>query len=125
MKRDIKIEKVLPYPRETVWRALTDAHILGSWFMPNDFEPRLNQQFTFQMKPQHGWDGLTHCEVIELEPMHRVAYTYRGEASGEKPLACAGIDSRAADSAAKGIFAQLDTVLRFTLNPEQAKSGTE
>src|SRR5262249_18053980 len=93
--------------------------------MPNDFEPKLNHQFTFHMKPQRGWDGLTHCEVIQLEPLHRVAYTYRGEASGEKPLACAGIDSRAADSAAKGLFAQLDTVLSFTLTPEQATNGAE
>src|SRR5262249_54102708 len=82
-------------------------------------------EFTFHMKPQRGWDGLTHCQVIEQEPLHRVAYTYRGEASGEKPLACAGIDSRAADTAAKGIFAELDTVLHFTLTPEQGGDGSE
>ena len=43
--------------------------------------------------------------------------TYQGFASGEKTLACAGIHSEIADSAAKGIFAELDTVLEFTLEP--------
>jgi uncharacterized protein YndB with AHSA1/START domain len=125
MRRDIRLEQVLAYPREVVWRALTEPSVFGSWFMENDFEPELGHQFTFHMKPQRGWDGVTHCQVIELEPLRRVAYTYRGQASGEKPLACAGIDSRAADAAAKGIFAELDTVLRFTLSPKQLSDGTE
>ena len=30
-----------------------------------------------------------------------------------------------ADAAAKGIFAKLDTVLSFTLTPEQSSDGTE
>ena len=120
MQRTIRIERLLPYPREHVWRALTDAQTLGAWFMPNDFEPTLHHAFTFRMKPQRGWDGITHCEVIELEPMSRLAYSYRGRASGEKTLACAGIRSRHADAAAKGIFTDLDTVLRFTLVPDDA-----
>ena len=125
MKRTIVIEKLLPHPRELVWRALTDSRLLGNWLMENDFEPKLHHAFTFQMKPQRGWDGLTHCEVIELEPPRRIAYTYRGEATGEKPLACASavgllpkkIEGRAR-GAGKGIFAKLDTVLRITLTPD-------
>jgi uncharacterized protein YndB with AHSA1/START domain len=93
--------------------------------MDNDLVPELHREFTFRMKPQRGWDGLTHCEIIALDPLHHIAYTYRGEASGEKPLACAGINSRVADAAAKGIFAELDTVLSFTLTPERSAEGIE
>ena len=125
MKRNIRLERLLPYPPERVWYALTEQQTLASWFMPNDLVPRLNYSFTFHMKPQRGWDGITHCEVIELEALCRLAFSYRGEASGEKPLACAGINSRVADSAAKGIFTRLDTVLRFTLTPERGADGKE
>jgi len=63
---------------------LTDAKLLGSWFMANDIKPELNHYFTFRMTPQKGWDGITHCEVTAIEPLRHIAYTYRGEATGEK-----------------------------------------
>src|SRR5690348_10252775 len=94
MKHDIRIERHLPYPLATVWEAISDAPTLGRWFMPNDFAPKMEHEFTFHMKPQRGWDGITHCQVIALEPMHHYTVSYRGQASGEKTLACAGIDSR-------------------------------
>lgn len=107
----------LPYSRELVWQALTDADLLGQWFMKNDIKPELDHHFTFRMAPQKGWDGITHCQVLELEPLRRISYSYRGEASGEKALACAGIHSDTADKMTKGIFTQLDTILSFTLEP--------
>jgi uncharacterized protein YndB with AHSA1/START domain len=132
MKRAIVIERVLAYPVEHVWRALTDRRALAAWLMENDFEPRLHHAFTFRMKPQRGWDGLTHCEVIELEPPRRLAYTYRGEATGEKAVACAaavGLVSKDVEAGtrrvSKGFFTKLDTVLRLTLTPEYARNGTE
>jgi uncharacterized protein YndB with AHSA1/START domain len=125
MERTIRLERLLPYPHEQVWEALTNQRVLASWLMENDFVPKLGQEFTFHMKPQRGWDGLTYCEVIELEAGKRVAYTYRGEATGEKTLACAGIHSRKVDKVGKNIFTQLDTVLRFTLTPEIGCDGKE
>jgi uncharacterized protein YndB with AHSA1/START domain len=117
MNRTIRIVSHLPYKAEQVWLALTDSIMLGKWFMDNDIKPELNYEFTFRMAPQKGWDGITHCRITEVEPLKKIAYTYRGEASGEKTLACAGIHSETMDKAAKGIFAELDTVLRFTLTP--------
>jgi uncharacterized protein YndB with AHSA1/START domain len=117
MTRTIQLKTVLPYPPALVWRALTDPAILGSWFMQNDLQPIPGHYFTFRMAPQKGWDGITHCEIIAVEPEKYIAYTYRGEASGEKALACAGIHSDTADKMTKGIFAKLDTVLSFTLEP--------
>jgi uncharacterized protein YndB with AHSA1/START domain len=122
MQRTIKIEKYFPHPVAVIWKAITDAQTLGQWFMQNDIVPVMGQEFTFRMAPQKGWDGVTHCQVIEIEPLRSIAYTYRGKASGEKPLACAGINSDAADAIAKGIFAELDTVLRLTVTP--ADGGT-
>ena len=72
------------------------------------------------MAPQRGWDGLTHCEVVELDPLRRLAMTYRGEATGEKVNACAGVRSKVVKSAGTGMFASLDTQLAFTLEPSGA-----
>ena len=117
MKRTIRIKSRLPYKPEHIWLALTDAQLLGKWFMENDIKPILNHEFTFRMTPQKGWDGITYCKVTALEPMKHIAYTYQGKASGEKTLSCAGIHSDMADKAAKGIFTELDTILSFTLTP--------
>ncbi|MBA3871263.1 MAG: SRPBCC domain-containing protein [Anaerolineae bacterium] len=125
MERNIRLERLLPYPHEQVWQAISDQRILGSWFMPNDLVPKLGEAFTFQMKPQRGWDGLTYCEIIELEAGKRIAFTYQGEATGEKALACANIHSRNADKVGKSIFTKLDTVLSFTLTPEYTCGGVE
>jgi len=117
MARTIKLKTVLPFPQEQVWQALTNPKLLGSWFMENNIEPTQGHYFTFRMKPQKGWDGITHCEVISVEPQKSIAFTYRGEATGEKALACAGVHSDTADKLTKGIFAKLDTVLSFRLEP--------
>jgi len=117
MERAVRIKSYLPYTQEQVWRALTDAKLLGKWFMENDLTLALEQEFTFRMAPQKGWDGITYCTITALEPLKHIAYTYKGYASGEKTLACAGIHSETADRAVKGIFAQLDTVLSFKLTP--------
>ena len=103
MKRDLRLERIYPQAPDRVWRALTDRERLSRWLMETDFEPRLGHKFTFRSKPRGGWDGLTYCEVTELEPPRRLAYTWRGGPGDGKPLT-------------------LDTVVRFTLEP--AGSGT-
>jgi uncharacterized protein YndB with AHSA1/START domain len=117
MKRSIRLKTFLPYSPEKVWKALTEPKPLSSWFMENDIRPIQGHSFTFRMAPQKGWDGITHCEIISVNPEKHISYTYRGEATGEKALACAGIHSEAGDKLTKGIFAKLDTVLSFNLEP--------
>jgi len=80
--------------------------------------------FTFRMKPQRGWDGLTHCEVVAADAPHLLSYRYRGHATGEKALRCAGIDAEAALQAGKGLLAQLDTLLTFSLASDPTCDGT-
>jgi uncharacterized protein YndB with AHSA1/START domain len=91
MKRDLRFEVTYPHPIEKVWGAITDSKAIAEWLMPNDFQPKLGHKFMFNSKPQPGWDGKTYCEVIELDPPRRLAYTWRG--------------------------GPIDTVLRITLEP--------
>ena len=69
-----------PHPPERVWRALTDPKVLADWLIENDFEPRVGHQFRFRTKPQPGFDGLVECEVVEVDPPRRLAYTWKGGA---------------------------------------------
>ena len=65
-----------PHPITRVWAALTDANAIARWLMPNDFQPRLGHRFTLTVEAQHGWSGTIACEVVALEPPHRLAYTW-------------------------------------------------
>ena len=76
--KDIEITRILRYPREMVWQALTDAALLGAWLMPNDFRPEIGHRFTFRTKPAPGFDGTVHCEVLELSPPERLVIRWQG-----------------------------------------------
>lgn len=78
MKRDIVLERDYPYPIKDVWNAITDADAMGEWLMPNDFQPYVGHHFTFRTAPQMGFDGIVHCEVIEVNPPTQLAYTWQG-----------------------------------------------
>jgi len=78
MARTLRFEALYPYPPEQVWVALTDPQAIGEWLMPNDFEPRVGHLFTFRTKPAPGFDGIVQCEVLELDPPERLAYSWKG-----------------------------------------------
>jgi len=78
MKRDVKLEAFYPHSPEKVWRALTDKDAIAEWLMTaSDFEPRLGHKFSFRAKPQPGWDGTVACEITEIIPLRRIAYTWK------------------------------------------------
>ncbi|HEX7736893.1 MAG TPA: SRPBCC domain-containing protein [Ktedonobacteraceae bacterium] len=93
-------EAVYPYPIWSVWKALTSAEALAQWLMPNDFAPKLGHRFTMQSAPRDGWNGVIECQVVALEPPHRVAYTWRG--GGES--------------------SRIDTLVTFTLATEDQQT---
>jgi uncharacterized protein YndB with AHSA1/START domain len=92
----ITVDYDLPRPPETVWRALTDAEILGTWLMPNNFKPSVGHHFRFQAQPLPGWDGVVRCEVLACEPYTRLQYSWHG---GSEQIGL------------------LDTVVTWTLTP--------
>ena len=98
--RDIVVEGVLPHAPEVVWRALTTADLIGRWLMPNDFAPVVGKSFTFRAKPMGSWDGVVHCEVLEVVPNRKLVYSWKG-----------GSDENAKYGS------KLDTVVTWTLTP--------
>jgi uncharacterized protein YndB with AHSA1/START domain len=96
--RDIVVEDVLPHAREIIWKTLTSGELISRWLMPNNFEPVLGKQFTFQTRPMGSWDGVVRCEVLEITPLEKLVYSWKG-----------GSD----DNAAYG--SRLDSVVTWTL----------
>ena len=78
MRTDIDLSASYPFPPERVWAALTSSEALAAWLMPNDFAPVKGHRFTFRTKPAPGFDGIVHCEVLELDPPRRMVWSWAG-----------------------------------------------
>ncbi|ACZ39802.1 SRPBCC family protein [Sphaerobacter thermophilus] len=85
MSETVVLETELKSPIERVWNALTDPETLSKWmlFKTNDFQPVVGHRFQFRDAP--GWDGVVDCEVIEVDPPRRLAYTWSTEGVGNVP----------------------------------------
>jgi uncharacterized protein YndB with AHSA1/START domain len=93
--QSIAMEYDLPHPPAKVWRTLTEPELLAKWVMANDIEPIVGRNFTFRSEPMPWWDGIVHCEVLEVDPNKRLRYSWRS-----------GPES-----------SPLDTVVTWTLTP--------
>jgi uncharacterized protein YndB with AHSA1/START domain len=76
----IEVDQFVGRPVQRVWQALTDPDLLARWLMPNDFKPVVGHQFTFRTEPvpQHGFDGIVHCQVLALDPPQLLRISWRG-----------------------------------------------
>src|SRR5260221_5028900 len=98
--REIVVDEVFPHTPEVVWKTLTTAELMGRWLMmmPSGFEPTKGKHFTYQTKPAGEWDGVIHCQVLEVTPNERLVYTWIG-----------GHDANA------GYGSRLETLVTWTL----------
>jgi uncharacterized protein YndB with AHSA1/START domain len=78
LKADIDVTVSYPHPPGLVWEALTSSDALAAWLMPNDFKPVVGHRFTFRAKPAPRFDGIVRCEVLELDPPRRMAWSWAG-----------------------------------------------
>jgi len=93
----ISFEFDLHHSPEKVWRALTDPVLLAEWLLPAiGLELERGAEFMFKTQAYPGWDGTVNCRFLEIEPHHKLSYTW------SVPF--------------------LDTVVTFTLAP--SASGT-
>ena len=78
VRKDVSLDFEFKNAIEKVWTALTDARTLAKWmiFKENNFKPLVGHKFQFRTEPNQWWDGIVHCEVLEVEAPHRLAYTW-------------------------------------------------
>ena len=82
--QDIVVDEVFPHAPETIWKTLTTGDLIGRWIqmMPKGFDPVEGNRFTFQTRPAGAWDGVIHCQVLEVMPNERLAYAWQGGDEG-------------------------------------------
>jgi uncharacterized protein YndB with AHSA1/START domain len=72
----VVIERLFAHPPEKLWRALTEDPLVAQWLMKNDFAPVVGRKFQFRSPPVPNWDGLIDCEVLIVDPLKRLSYTW-------------------------------------------------
>ena len=76
---DITIEEVFPHAPALIWKALTTRELIARWIKePSGFAPVVGNRFTYQTTPGGAWDGVIHCEVLEVIPNDRFVYSWKG-----------------------------------------------
>jgi uncharacterized protein YndB with AHSA1/START domain len=70
-------ERVFAHSPEKVWRALTETPLLAQWLMNNDFEPTAGRRFQFLSEPMPQWDGVIDCEVLVVEHLKQLSYSWK------------------------------------------------
>jgi uncharacterized protein YndB with AHSA1/START domain len=81
--QDIVVDEVFPHAPETIWKTLTTGELIGRWMMaPTGFEPVKGRHFTFQTRPAGAWDGVIHCQVLQVTPNKRLVYAWKGAHEG-------------------------------------------
>ena len=70
--KTVVIERDFAHPPEKLWRALTQPALIEDWLMKNDFVPTVGHKF----KLTGEWGGVLDCEVLELEPTEKLAYSW-------------------------------------------------
>ena len=80
---EIVVDEVFPHSPATIWKTLTTGDLIDRWLMKsNGFAPVVGARFTLQTTPAGAWDGVIHCEVLEVIPNERLVYSWRGGDDG-------------------------------------------
>jgi uncharacterized protein YndB with AHSA1/START domain len=79
----LRITRVLAAPRPDVWRAMTEADELATWWGPKgfstpgvEFDPRVGETYRIAMQPPEGELFHLHGEFREVDPPSRLSYTF-------------------------------------------------
>jgi uncharacterized protein YndB with AHSA1/START domain len=78
--QQIVVDEVFPHAPETIWKTLTSGGLMGRWLRmaPSGFDAVLGNRFTYQTTPAGEWDGIIHCEVLDVVPNERFVYSWVG-----------------------------------------------
>jgi uncharacterized protein YndB with AHSA1/START domain len=103
--QEIIVDEVFPHTLDVIWKTLTTPTRMVRWLKmePRGFEPKVGTRFTYQTTPAGEWDGVIHCQVLEVTPNQRLAYAWKGGHEGNI-----------------GYGSRLDTVVTFTLSAVEA-----
>ena len=98
--QDIVVDEVFPHAPDAIWKALTTSDLIARWLMvPHGFAPVKGNKFTFNTPADDEWDGIVHCELLEVTANERLVYSWK---TGQQTSA--------------GYVPRLDTIVTWTLS---------
>ncbi|WP_449538845.1 SRPBCC family protein [Ferdinandcohnia sp. Marseille-Q9671] len=69
--QDIKQTIVIDAPIQKVWELVSTGEGIGTWFMPNNLEPKEGHEFHIQSP-----FGPSPCKVLEVDPPNRLTFSW-------------------------------------------------
>jgi uncharacterized protein YndB with AHSA1/START domain len=84
-----RIVQDYPHAPTKVWRALTDPALVPLWTAtgmgarPVGFSTKVGTKFQYVGKPMRGWEGIVHCEVLEVREPSLLRYSWIGQAKDD------------------------------------------
>ena len=122
----LRIERVLPAPRTTVYRALTDPEELREWWGPRgfttpevDFDPQVGGSYRIAMQPPEG--DLFHLtgNFQAVDPPGRLAFSFRWnppDPDDRETLATLTLEERGHETAIRLVQGEFATQERLVLH---------
>jgi uncharacterized protein YndB with AHSA1/START domain len=84
---DLVFDEVFAVPIWRLWTALTDADELGVWLMTaTNFKPEVGHRFTLRADPKPGWRGWVECEILTIDPPHRMIWAWSNDVDEDARL---------------------------------------
>ena len=86
MQKEIKHTWFFNQSPQEVWEYLTKPELLEQWLMKTDFQPIVGHKFRFIHVPKNesNYDGIVHCEVLEVNPVTKLSYSWKGNTKDGK-----------------------------------------
>lgn len=72
--QDIKQTVIVNATIQKVWDTVSTSEGIASWFMPNDFEPIVGQEFHLQSP-----FGPSPCKVLEIDEPNKIIFSWDTE----------------------------------------------
>ncbi|WP_100407747.1 SRPBCC family protein [Bacillus solitudinis] len=69
--QDIKQTVIFEAPIQKVWDTVSTSEGIASWFMPNDFEPKVGHEFNLQSP-----FGPSPCKVLEVGEPYKLSFSW-------------------------------------------------
>ena len=82
MQKEIFQAWFFQQPAKVVWEYLTRPELIELWLTKTDFQPTVGSKFSFADKS----GKMIYCEVLEVEPVTRLSYSWRYSSAKDKKL---------------------------------------
>jgi uncharacterized protein YndB with AHSA1/START domain len=80
MQKEIQQTWFFDQSPQEIWEYLTRPELIEQWLMKTDFQPVAGHRFSFSFAPKSDsqYEGVVHCEVLEVRPFTKLSYSWSG-----------------------------------------------